>query len=221
MKRLLLIGILWVFSISLFSQNAVIESFTLKNGMKVMLCEDHQQPSIYGAVLVHAGSKNDPADNTGMAHYLEHLMFKGTDRIGTTDWKAEKPILDEIDNLYDALHGETNEAARQEILKKINLASAKAAQYAIPNEVDVILSKMGGTGVNAFTSNDVTCYHNQFPSNQLEKWLTVYAERFRRPVFRLFQSELEAVYEEFNMYAVPLHTVSTLTVVQSLATRST
>ena len=136
-----------------------------------------------------------------MAHYLEHLMFKGTDRIGTLDWDNEKPLLDEIDNLYDALHQETNESRRQEIMKKINDASARAAKYAIPNEVDVILSKMGGTGVNAFTSNDVTCYHNMFPSNQLEKWLTVYAERFRRPVFRLFQSELEAVYEEFNMYA--------------------
>ncbi|MBO7444803.1 MAG: insulinase family protein [Bacteroidales bacterium] len=201
MKRYLLLLVLCMVAGSLSAQPMKINTFTLKNGMQVMLCEDHQQPSIYGAVLVHVGGKNDPADNTGMAHYLEHLMFKGTDRIGTTDWDAEKPLLDEIDKLYDALHEEKDPARRNEILKKINDASSQAAQYAIPNEVDVILSKMGGTGVNAFTSNDVTCYHNMFPSNQLEKWLTVYAERFRRPVFRLFQSELEAVYEEFNMYA--------------------
>ena len=201
MKRFLLLWVCCTLTAILLAQPMKINTYTLKNGMRVMLCEDHQQPSIYGAVLVHVGGKNDPADNTGMAHYLEHLMFKGTDRIGTLDWDNEKPLLDEIDNLYDALHQETNESRRQEIMKKINDASARAAKYAIPNEVDVILSKMGGTGVNAFTSNDVTCYHNMFPSNQLEKWLTVYAERFRRPVFRLFQSELEAVYEEFNMYA--------------------
>ncbi|MBR4136745.1 MAG: insulinase family protein [Bacteroidales bacterium] len=201
MKRYLLLLVLCIAAVCLFAQPMKIETYTLKNGMQVMLCEDHQQPSIYGAVLVHVGSKNDPADNTGMAHYLEHLMFKGTDQIGTTDWAAEKPLLDEIDRLYDALHKEENPSSRQEIVKKLNDVSARAAQYAIPNEVDVILSKMGGTGVNAFTSNDVTCYHNMFPSNQLEKWLTVYAERFRKPVFRLFQSELEAVYEEFNMYS--------------------
>ncbi|MBO4489190.1 MAG: insulinase family protein [Bacteroidales bacterium] len=201
MKRYLLLLVLCLATMGLFAQPMKVSTYKLNNGMQVMLCEDHQQPSIYGAVLVHVGSKNDPADNTGMAHYLEHLMFKGTDRIGTTDWEAEKPLLDEIDRLYDALHKEENPSLRQEILKKINDMSARAAQYAIPNEVDVILSKMGGTGVNAFTSNDVTCYHNKFPSNQLEKWLTMYAERFRKPVFRLFQSELEAVYEEFNMYA--------------------
>ncbi|MBO7491022.1 MAG: insulinase family protein [Bacteroidales bacterium] len=201
MKRYLLLLLLCIVAVGLYAQPMKVNTFTLKNGMQVMLCEDHQQPSIYGAVLVHVGGKNDPADNTGMAHYLEHLMFKGTDRIGTIDWAAEKPLLDEIDKLYDALHEEKDQAIRKEILKKINDASSRAAKYAIPNEVDVILSKMGGTGVNAFTSNDVTCYHNMFPSNQLEQWLTVYAERFRRPVFRLFQSELEAVYEEFNMYA--------------------
>ncbi|MCR4964067.1 MAG: insulinase family protein [Bacteroidales bacterium] len=201
MKRFLLLWVLWASVLTLFAQPLQVTTYTLKNGMQVLACEDHQQPTIYGAVLVHAGGKNDPADNTGMAHYLEHLMFKGTDRLGTVNWEAEKPLLDEIDRLYDELHASTDDAQRKAIMNKINQTSSKAAQYAIPNEVDVILSKMGGTGVNAFTSNDVTCYHNQFPSNQLEKWLTVYTERFRRPVFRLFQSELEAVYEEFNMYS--------------------
>lgn len=175
-------------------------TLTLPNGMEVVLCEDHSQPKIWGAVCVHAGGKNDPADNTGMAHYLEHLMFKGTDQIGTLNWAEEKELMDQITELYDKLHGTTDENTRSSLLNIINDLSNKAVEYAIPNEVDVILSKMGGEGVNAFTSNDVTVYLNSFPSNQLEKWLIVYAERFRHPVFRLFQSELEAVYEEYNMY---------------------
>ena len=165
------------------------------------MCEDHSQPKIYGAICVHAGSKNDPLDNTGMAHYLEHIMFKGTDQIGTTNWEAEKVYLDSISLLYDQIHEVKDAAVRNKTMMKINELSNKATEYAIPNEVDVILSKMGGEGINAFTSNDVTVYHNMFPSNQLEKWLWVYKERFRYPVFRLFQTELEAVYEEYNMYS--------------------
>ena len=185
---------------SLFSQKMPIRQVTLSNGMNVVLCEFHEQPQIYGAVCVHVGAKNDPSDNTGMAHYLEHIMFKGTDSIGTLDWPSEKVYLDSISLLYDELHGKTDAKERNDILLHINNLSNKATQFAIPNEVDVILDMMGGEGVNAFTSNDVTVYHNRFPSNQLEKWLLVYRERFRHPVFRLFQSELEAVYEEYNMY---------------------
>lgn len=173
----------------------------LDNGMKVMLCEDHTTAKIYGGVCVHAGSKNDPADATGMAHYLEHMMFKGTDRIGTLSWEAEKPLIDSLAKLYDELSASDNDKEKAAILKQINKVSAEAAQYAIPNEVDAILGKMGGSNVNAFTTNDITTYFNIFPSNQLEKWSKVYAERFRHPVFRLFQSELESVYEEYNMYS--------------------
>lgn len=200
MKKFFFLLFCCLLSISLWAQQNNISSFYLSNGMKVLLCEDHAQPKIYGAVCVHVGGKNDPADNTGMAHYFEHIMFKGTDQIGTLDWKSEKVYLDSISMCYDQLHGTTDEAKRKVILMKINDLNNTATQYAIPNEVDVILSKMGGEGVNAFTSNDVTVYHNMFPSNQLEKWLTVYSERFRNPVFRLFQTELEAVYEEYNMY---------------------
>lgn len=200
MKRLTILFAVLLSAVTVFSQQFDIQTTTLGNGMNVVLCEDHNQPQIYGAVCVHVGGKNDPSDNTGMAHYLEHLMFKGSDRIGTTDWKSEKIYLDSINILYDEVHDITDPDKREAILLRINELSNKAANYAIPNEVDVILSKMGGENVNAYTSNDVTVYYNSFPSNQLEKWLTVYTERFRRPVFRLFQSELEAVYEEFNMY---------------------
>ena len=181
--------------------NLEIKVSYLSNGMKVMLCEDHSKSEIYGGVCVHAGSKNDPAEATGMAHYLEHMMFKGTDKIGTLNWTAEKPLIDKISKLYDKLSESTNEKEKKKILKELNKLSAEAAQYAIPNEVDAILGQIGSTNVNAFTSNDFTVYHNIFPSGELEKWSAIYAERFRNPVFRLFQSELEAVYEEYNMYS--------------------
>ena len=176
------------------------KTYHLDNGLKVVLCENHDQPEIYGAVYVHAGSKNDPVDATGMAHYFEHIMFKGTDRIGTIDWEKESVYLDSISMMYDRLHETTDPAARQAIQMKINELSIASTDYAIPNEVDVILTQMGGKGLNAGTSYDQTMYFNTFPSNQLSKWMDVYVERFRNPVFRLFQSELEAVYEEKNMY---------------------
>ena len=186
---------------TLFAQTGLkTKTYHLDNGLKVVLCENHDQPEIYGAVYVHAGSKNDPIDATGMAHYFEHIMFKGTDRIGTIDWEKEKVYLDSISMMYDQLHETTDPAARQAIQMKINELSIASTDYAIPNEVDVILTQMGGKGLNAGTSYDQTMYFNTFPSNQLSKWMDVYVERFRNPVFRLFQSELEAVYEEKNMY---------------------
>lgn len=200
MRKFLDFFLLLVAVLTAMAQKNEITSFTLQNGMNVLLCEDHEKAQIYGAVCVHAGSKNDPADNTGMAHYFEHIMFKGTDQIGTLDWASEKALLDEISSLYDQLHPLKDEKERNDILLKINELSNTATQFAIPNEVDVILSKMGGQDINAFTGNDFTVYHNSFPSNQLEKWLCVYKERFRNPVFRLFQTELETVYEEYNMY---------------------
>ena len=124
MKKLLLLFVCVVLTSSLMAQQRLevskkniakqkfervvqgdIKTITLNNGMKAVLCEDHSKPQIWGAVCVHAGGKNDPSDNTGMAHYLEHLMFKGTDQIGTLDWKSEKEILDQISVLYDKLHG--------------------------------------------------------------------------------------------------------------------
>ena len=185
----------------MFAQTGLKTKTTyLDNGLKLVMCENHDQPEIYGAIYVHAGSKNDPTDATGMAHYFEHIMFKGTDRIGTLDWEKEKVYLDSISMMYDRLHETTDPAERNAIQLKINELSIASTDYAIPNETDVILTQMGGKGLNAGTSYDQTMYFNTFPSNQLSKWMDVYVERFRNPVFRLFQSELEAVYEEKNMY---------------------
>jgi predicted Zn-dependent peptidase len=201
MRKTFILFLLFFAGISLFAQGELkTKTIHLDNGLKVVMCEEHSQPEIYGAVYVHAGSKNDPVEATGMAHYFEHIMFKGTDKIGTTNWEAEKVFLDSIDLMYDRLHETTDVAERQAIQQKINALSQKSAEYAIPNEVDVILTQMGGKKLNAGTSYDQTMYYNTFPSNQLSKWMDVYVERFRNPVFRLFQSELETVYEEKNMY---------------------
>ena len=177
-----------------------VETFRLDNGLKVILCEEHSQPKVYGCVVVHAGSKNEKPTATGVAHYFEHIMFKGTDRIGTTDWAKERLYLDSISQAYDRLHATTDAKKRHNIQLEINRLNIAASKYAIPNEVDAILQKMGCTGLNAGTSYDYTVYYNTLPSNQLSNWMDVYVERFRNPVFRLFQSELEAVYEEKNMY---------------------
>ena len=176
-----------------------VETFYLSNGLKVIMCESHDQPKIYGSVVVHAGSKNEDPAATGVAHYFEHIMFKGTDRIGTTDWEAEKPYLDSISDLYDQIQATQDAERRHQLQLEINRLNIEASKYAIPNETDAILQQMGCTGLNAGTSYDYTVYYNTLPSNQLENWMEVYAERFRNPVYRLFQGELEAVYEERNI----------------------
>ena len=176
-----------------------VKEFTLSNGFKVYVNEDHSQPSVYGAVVVKAGSNDCP--DTGIAHYFEHMMFKGTSRIGTTDYAAEKVYLDSIVVAYDNLAGTTDENERMRIQKDINRLGNEAAAYAIPNEFDRLISRFGGSGLNAGTSYDYTVYYNTFASRFLPQWCELYAERLREPVFRLFQSELETVYEEKNMYS--------------------
>ena len=178
-----------------------IEKFVLDNGLTVILSEDHSRPIVYGVIVTKAGSKNDPSDATGMAHYMEHMLFKGTDQMGTIDWASEKPNIDKIFALYEEL-GKTNEEEQRKVIQqKINEASLEANKYAIPNEMDKIIKSIGGVDLNANTSSDRTVFHNAFPPNQLEKWLEIYSHRFMNPVFRGFQSELEVVYEEKNLYS--------------------
>ncbi|KXK51251.1 MAG: insulinase family protein [Chlorobi bacterium] len=173
--------------------------YTLNNGLTVMLSVNRDQPRIYTYIATRAGSKNDPATHTGLAHYLEHLLFKGTDRYGTQDYAKEKPLLEEIDALYERYNKTTDPAARSAIYHSIDSASGLAAKYAIPNEYDRMIGAIGGVGSNAFTSFEVTAYMNEIPSNQLANWLTIEGERFRNPILRLFHTELEAVYEEKNI----------------------
>ncbi|MCC5945158.1 MAG: insulinase family protein [Bernardetiaceae bacterium] len=170
----------------------------LDNGLEVYLFEDPNAKDIFGLVGVRAGGKYDPKDATGMGHYLEHMLFKGTQRIGTSDYNAEKRYLQQIDSLYELLGKTRIEIERQHLQKQINDIGLEAAKFAIPNEFDRLISAIGGEGLNAFTSEELIAYHNSFPPSQVEKWLDIYSERLINPVFRLFQSELETVYEEKN-----------------------
>lgn len=173
-----------------------LNQYKLDNGLTVILNEDHTRTEVFGYVVCKAGSKDDPADATGMAHYMEHLLFKGTETMGTTDWEKEKPHIDSIFVLYDQLGMTEDEEARKAIQLLINEQSVFANEYAIPNELDNILKELGSTGMNANTTADRTVYFNTFPPNQIERWIEVYAHRFQNAVFRSFQAELEVVYEE-------------------------
>jgi predicted Zn-dependent peptidase len=172
--------------------------YTLNNGMKVYMTVYKDAPRIYTCIPVRVGSKNDPAETTGLAHYLEHLLFKGTDEFGTSDFAQEHVLLDSITVLFEKHRMETDSLKRAAIYQDIDRVSYQASKYAIANEYDKMLAVIGARGTNAFTSNDLTCYINDIPANQINRWLTIEAERFKDPVFRLFHTELEVVYEEKN-----------------------
>lgn len=173
--------------------------YTLENGLKVYLSVYKDEPRFQSMIGVKSGSKQDPADHTGLAHYLEHLLFKGTDVYGTNNYAKEKPLLDSIVSLYEQYGALKDSTKRKKMYHVIDSVSGEAAKFAIPNEFDKMMEAMGVTQVNAYTSNEQTVYINNVPSNQLENFLTVEAERFRKLVMRLFHTELEAVYEEKNI----------------------
>ncbi|GAA4497070.1 insulinase family protein [Hymenobacter ginsengisoli] len=176
-----------------------VRVYKLDNGLTVYLSDYKNAPRIQTYVAVRAGSKNDPATATGLAHYLEHMVFKGTSRLGTKDWAKEKPELDKIEALYETYRGERNDpVARKRTYHQIDSVSGVAARYAVPNEYDKLMGSIGAKGSNAHTSNEETVYQEDIPSNQLEKWAAVQSERFTEMVPRLFHTELEAVYEEKN-----------------------
>ncbi len=172
--------------------------FELDNGLQVYLTENHEEPRFYAEIAVRAGSKHDPADGTGLAHYLEHLLFKGNQNLGTLNYEAEKPHLDRIVELYEEHHQETDDTRRAEIYAEINSEAQLASAYAVPNEIDKVYNSMGGTGLNAHTWYEETVYKIGLPSNRLQQWAEIESDRFVNPVFRLFHTELETVYEEKN-----------------------
>jgi len=172
--------------------------YTLGNGLTVVLSPTNKEPRMHVFIATKAGSKTDPADHTGLAHYLEHMMFKGTESYGSMDWSKEKPLLDAIDGLYEEYNHTKDENKRKEIYHRIDSVSGVAAKFAIANEYDKMMGAMGSKGTNAFTSFEQTVYTEDIPSNSIDKFLKVQADRFRNPVFRIFHTELEAVYEEKN-----------------------
>ena len=173
--------------------------YTLDNGLKVFMSVNKETPRIQTYIAVKVGSKNDPSETTGLAHYFEHLMFKGTEQFGTSDYAAEKPMLDEIEALFEQYRMTEDEASRQAIYHRIDSISYEASKIAIPNEYDKLMSLIGAKGTNAWTSSDETVYTEDIPSNQIDNWARIQADRFRNNVIRGFHTELETIYEEKNM----------------------
>ena len=176
-----------------------VREYTLGNGLKVFMSVYKDAPRIQTYIAVRAGSKNDPHETTGLAHYLEHMLFKGSHQLGTTDWEREKVELQKIENLYEVYRRTTDERRRSEIYHQIDSISYVASTIAIANEYDKSMTAIGSEGTNAFTSNDYTMYVENIPANQLEAWAKVEGDRFPNLVLRLFDTELEAVYEEKNI----------------------
>ncbi len=172
--------------------------YTLDNGLKIYLAQLKDEPRIQTHIAVKTGSNNDPEDNTGLAHYLEHMVFKGTSKIGTQNWAKEKVLLQQISDLYEQHKAEKDPAKKIALYKKIDEVSQEASKYAVANEYDKLISSLGASGTNAHTSLEETIYHNNIPNNELEKFLMIESERFNELTLRLFHTELEAVYEEFN-----------------------
>ncbi|MDZ7612972.1 MAG: pitrilysin family protein [Flavobacteriaceae bacterium] len=173
--------------------------YTLENGLKVYLSQNSDEPKIQTYVAVRAGSNYDPAETTGLAHYLEHMLFKGTSEFGTQDWGKEKILLDSISKLYELHRLEKDPLKKKEIYRQIDKVSFEASGFAIANEYDKMSGSMGAQETNAHTWFEETVYHNKIPQNELEKWAKMESDRFDELVLRLFHTELEAVYEEFNM----------------------
>ena len=173
--------------------------YTLDNGLKVYMTVNKETPRLQTYIAVRVGSKDDPHETTGLSHYLEHLMFKGTESFGTADYATEKPMLDQIRDLFEVYRTKTDPAERLAIYHQIDSVSYEASKIAIPNEYDKLMSVIGAKGTNAFTSNDMTVYQEDIPSNEIDNWAKIQADRFRHPVIRGFHTELETVYEEKNM----------------------
>ena len=178
-----------------------LTEYKLDNGLTVLLWEDHDQPDVFGATVTRAGSIDEPETATGLAHYLEHMLFKGTDRMGALNWEKERPHYEKIIALYDTLAMTTDAKEREQVQLRINEESRLAAQYSATDEFSNLIQSIGGEDLNAGTSYDMTYFHNRFPAYQMERWLTLYADRLTNPVFRTFQAELENVFEEYNMYS--------------------
>ncbi len=176
-----------------------VKIHTLRNGMKLYMSINDTEPRINTSIAVRAGSKHDPAETTGLAHYLEHMMFKGTDRVGALNWGVEKILLQRISDLYEQHRQETDPEKRKEIYAQIDQTSNDAAKLVAANEYDKMVSSLGARGTNAYTWVEQTVYINDIPTNELERWMRLESERFRMLVLRLFHTELEAVYEEFNI----------------------
>ena len=182
-----------------------VTEFSLPNGMHFIVLERHQAPVVSFHSYVNAGSVDDPAGKTGLAHMFEHMAFKGTETIGSTDYAAEKRAMNEVERVYDLYDAEHKKGAQADakkldgLDKELKAAMAKANGYVIPNEYPRIIEENGGVGMNADTAEDSTEYFYNFPRNRLELWFLLESQRFYEPVFREFYKERDVVREERRM----------------------
>ena len=201
MKTLKIFLILPVFLLTgITVQSQELKAFKLPNGLSVFIWEDPNATDVQGIVACNVGAKDEPENLTGLAHYLEHVMFKGTEKIGALDWEKEKPIYEQIIAKYDELAMETDAVKKKAINDEINKLTVEAAKYSLTNEFSSLVEGIGGKSLNAATSYDMTFYLNSFPPGEIYKWMELYSERLINPVFRAFQTELETVFEEYNRY---------------------
>ena len=207
-KKLLAFLILFLASLPLiygtgFSDK--VKEFTLPNGMKFLVYERHVVPTFAGMIMAKVGSVDERKGETGLAHFFEHLAFKGTPVIGTKDYEKEKVILDEMDKIGDELAAEYmkgNEAdqTKMKALKdRLTQLQEENRKYVVKDEIDKLYSENGGEFLNAGTGPDTTAYFVMLPSNRLELWFLIESERFKNPVFREFYSERDVIAEERRM----------------------
>lgn len=179
-----------------------VSEFTLDNGMKFIVLERHQAPVVSFMLYADVGAVNESDGETGVAHYLEHLAFKGTQRIGTTNYAAEKQVIDQMDEVFDQIlvaeaAGQTEKA--EELRSQLETLRQEASQYVEQNKYGQIIEQAGGVGLNATTGADATRYFYSLPSNRLELWMSLESERFLEPVFREFYEEKDVILEERRM----------------------
>ena len=179
-----------------------VTEFRLDNGIKFIVLERHQAPVVSFVTYADVGGVDEPDGKTGVAHFLEHLAFKGTTRIGTRDYQAEKPLLDRLDQLFEQIQAAKAAGKQAEVAKlqaEFSKVETEATRLATQNELGQIVEQSGGVGLNAQTSTDATVYFYSFPSNKLELWMSLESERFLEPVFREFYKEKDVILEERRM----------------------
>ena len=171
-----------------------LTEFRLDNGMKFLVLERHQAPVVSFLTYADVGGANEPTGKTGVAHFLEHLAFKGTQRIGTKNYKAEKPLLNRLDTLAEQIKAGGDKVPV--LQAEFDKVQAEALKLVKQNELGQIVLQAGGVGLNANTSVEATRYFYSFPSNKLELWMSLESERFLEPVFREFYKEKDVILEE-------------------------
>ncbi len=176
-----------------------ITEFRLSNRMKFIVLENHEAPVVSFVTYADVGGVDEPDGKTGVAHFLEHLAFKGTETIGTKDYESEKQFLDSLDQLFAEIKTAKeagDEAKVAQLTKEFNQVESQASSFVKQNHYGEIVDTAGGVGLNAATSADYTSYFYSFPANKLELWMSLESERFLEPVFREFHKEKQVILEE-------------------------